>query len=53
LVGALVGLVLIALGRHGREVPIPFGPYLASAGWVALMWGEAINRAYLDWAGLG
>ena len=53
LVGALVGLVLIALGRHRREVPIPFGPYLASAGWVALMWGEAINRAYLDWAGLG
>jgi len=48
LVGAAVGIVLIVLARHGRHVPIPFGPYLAAAGMIALFWGEAINRAYLQ-----
>jgi leader peptidase (prepilin peptidase)/N-methyltransferase len=48
LVGAVVGIVLIVLARHGRHVPIPFGPYLAAAGVIALFWGEAINRAYLQ-----
>jgi leader peptidase (prepilin peptidase)/N-methyltransferase len=48
LVGAVVGIVLIVLARHGRHVPIPFGPYLAAAGMIALFWGEAINRAYLQ-----
>jgi len=52
LVGAAVGITLIALRRHSRQVPIPFGPYLAAAGWLALMWGETINHAYLRWAGL-
>jgi len=52
-VGAMVGLALIASGRQGRDIPIPFGPYLAAAGWIALIWGEAINRAYVGWAGLG
>lgn len=52
-VGALVGVTLIASGRQGRDIPIPFGPYLAAAGWIALMWGDAINRAYLGWAKLG
>jgi leader peptidase (prepilin peptidase)/N-methyltransferase len=52
-VGALVGLALIASGRRGRDIPIPFGPYLAVAGWIALLWGDAINRGYMDWAGLG
>jgi len=47
-VGAVVGIVLIVLARHGRQVPIPFGPYLAAAGMIALFWGEAINRAYLQ-----
>jgi len=47
LVGAVVGLLLIWLAKHGRQVPIPFGPYLAAAGIIALFWGEAINRAYL------
>ena len=48
LVGAVVGILLIVLARHGRQVPIPFGPYLAAAGLIALFWGEAINRAYLQ-----
>jgi leader peptidase (prepilin peptidase) / N-methyltransferase len=52
-VGALVGVVLIVSGRQGRDIPIPFGPYLAAAGWIALMWGDAINRGYAGWAGLG
>jgi len=47
LVGAVVGLVLIVLARHGRNVPIPFGPYLATAGLIALFWGKAINHTYL------
>jgi leader peptidase (prepilin peptidase) / N-methyltransferase len=40
--GAVVGLALVALGRHGRQEPIPFGPYLAAAGFVVLTWGEPL-----------
>ncbi|HEX8961423.1 MAG TPA: A24 family peptidase [Rhodocyclaceae bacterium] len=47
LVGAAVGIVLIVLARHGRNVPIPFGPYLAAAGVIALFWGKQLNQAYL------
>jgi leader peptidase (prepilin peptidase)/N-methyltransferase len=52
LVGALVGGFLILVRGHDRQEPIPFGPYLAAAGWIGLLWGDAINRAYLQWAGL-
>jgi len=48
LVGAVVGILLIVLARHGRHVPIPFGPYLAAAGIIALFWGDTINRTYLQ-----
>jgi len=48
LVGALVGISLIAFARHGRNTPIPFGPYIAAAGLIALFWGETINRTYLQ-----
>jgi leader peptidase (prepilin peptidase)/N-methyltransferase len=47
LVGAVVGIVLIVLARHGREVPIPFGPYLAGAGLIALLWGRELLDRYL------
>ncbi|NWG31810.1 MAG: prepilin peptidase [Rhodocyclaceae bacterium] len=47
LVGAVVGIALIALARHGRNVPIPFGPYLAAAGVIALFWGKPLNQAWL------
>jgi len=47
-VGAAVGIGLIVLRRQGREVPIPFGPYLAAAGWLALMFGEDLTRIYLQ-----
>ena len=51
-VGAIVGIVLIlSLGRD-KNVPIPFGPYLAAAGWISLLWGNEINRLYLEWSGL-
>ncbi|MBS0352679.1 MAG: prepilin peptidase [Proteobacteria bacterium] len=48
LVGAVVGVALIVLRRHGREIPIPFGPYLAAAGLLALYWGRPLTQAYLD-----
>ncbi len=47
LVGAVVGIAMIALRSHGRDIPIPFGPYLAAAGIIALFFGETINNAYL------
>ena len=47
LVGAIVGIVLIIAARHGRNVPIPFGPYLASAGLLALFCGNDLTGFYL------
>ena len=47
LVGAVVGILLIILARRGRDVPIPFGPYLATAGLLALFWGREITQYYL------
>jgi len=52
LVGALVGIALLCRGRD-RARPIPFGPYLAAAGWISLLWGPTINHAYLRLSGLG
>ena len=46
-VGAAVGIALMVLARHGRDKPIPFGPYLAPAGLIALFWGEDIVRRWL------
>jgi leader peptidase (prepilin peptidase)/N-methyltransferase len=51
-VGAISGIILIFLrGRH-RSQTIPFGPYLAAAGWITLLWGEDIASAYLQWSGI-
>jgi leader peptidase (prepilin peptidase)/N-methyltransferase len=41
-VGATVGIILLVLARRGREIPIPFGPYLAAAGFIALLYGQDI-----------
>jgi leader peptidase (prepilin peptidase)/N-methyltransferase len=45
-VGAVIGIVLILVERHGRGTPIPFGPYLALGGLVALIWGDTLTRIY-------
>jgi leader peptidase (prepilin peptidase)/N-methyltransferase len=50
LVGAVVGIALMVFARHGRNVPIPFGPYLAVAGAIALVWGKPLTHAYLGTA---
>jgi leader peptidase (prepilin peptidase)/N-methyltransferase len=52
LAGAVIGIGMIVAMKHDRRVPIPFGPYLAIAGWIALVWGDAINTAYLGSIGL-
>ena len=52
LVGAVCGIMLMVAKGRGREVPIPFGPYLAAAGWISLMWGEEITSRYLSASGL-
>ncbi len=47
IVGAAIGIGLIVTSRHGRNTPIPFGPFLAIAGLIALFWGAQLTRAYL------
>ena len=53
LVGAIVGISLVLLRGRDKNIPIPFGPYLAAAGWITLLWGDDITRVYLRVAGLG
>ncbi len=47
-VGSIIGISMLIIGRTKKQQPIPFGPYLAVAGWVALLWGETINNTYLS-----
>lgn len=47
LVGAIIGIALMIFKKRGKEIPIPFGPYLAIAGWIAFVWGDHINQQYL------
>jgi len=49
-IGALIGIGLIVFQGRDRAKPLPFGPYLAAAGWVAMLWGDAITRQYLQMA---
>jgi leader peptidase (prepilin peptidase)/N-methyltransferase len=51
LVGAVLGLIMLRLRNAETSTPIPFGPYLAIAGWIALLWGEQITANYLQIAG--
>jgi leader peptidase (prepilin peptidase)/N-methyltransferase len=46
-VGAVFGITMIVLGKNQRTQAIPFGPYLAVAGWIALLWGQELNQLYL------
>ena len=47
-VGAIVGITLIVVRGRDRQLPIPFGPYLAAAGWITMLYGDALKNAYLD-----
>lgn len=47
-VGAVVGIALIVVSKRGRNIPIPFGPYLAAAGMIALLYGKQITDTYLE-----
>tara|TARA_Y100001963_G_scaffold155130_1_gene245472 strand:- start:769 stop:1644 length:876 start_codon:yes stop_codon:yes gene_type:complete len=52
LVGAVVGITLLSVQGKDKATPIPFGPYIAAAGWIALLWGEQLTNAYLRYLGL-
>ena len=47
LVGAVIGIALMVIKRRGKDIPIPFGPYLAMEGWIALLWGDDLMTRYL------
>lgn len=47
-VGAVIGSVLLAMQGKDKNNAIPFGPYIAAAGWIAMLWGEQITAAYLS-----
>jgi leader peptidase (prepilin peptidase) / N-methyltransferase len=53
LVGALIGGSLIALRKHEREIPMPFGPYIAMAGWIWFVAGDYLWHAYMHFSGMG
>jgi leader peptidase (prepilin peptidase)/N-methyltransferase len=52
LVGAAIGILMVIFVKKDRNTPIPFGPYLAAAGWLALIWGDKINALYLTAIGM-
>lgn len=52
-IGALIGGTMIAMRKHAREVPMPFGPFIAMAGWVWFVAGDHLLHAYLGLTGMG
>ncbi|MEH6389718.1 MAG: A24 family peptidase [Pseudomonas profundi] len=52
LVGAILGIIILKARGDSNATPLPFGPYLAIAGWIALIWGDTITGTYLRFAGL-
>lgn len=52
LIGALVGVALIVTRRHDRDVPMPFGPFIAAAGWVWFVSGNSLLHGYMHLTGL-
>ncbi len=51
LVGAILGIIILKSRGESNATPLPFGPYLAIAGWIALIWGDTITGTYLQFAG--
>jgi leader peptidase (prepilin peptidase)/N-methyltransferase len=47
-VGAIIGIAMIVFRGRDRQLPIPFGPYLAAAGWITMLYGEELWNSYLD-----
>jgi len=50
--GAVLGILMIVLRGRDRSAPMPFGPYLAAAGWIAMMYGDSLVNGYLRLSGL-
>lgn len=50
--GAIIGLIMLRAKGLAASTPIPFGPYLAIAGWIALLWGGQITASYLKFSGM-
>ncbi|MCG7543324.1 A24 family peptidase [Pseudoalteromonas sp. MM17-2] len=48
IVGAVIGITLLSIQGKDKATPIPFGPYIAIAGWIAMLWGEQIQGAYFS-----
>ena len=47
-VGAVINVAMIVARGRDRSIPIPFGPYLAAAGWITMLWGETIKNTYIN-----
>ena len=52
LIGAILGITLVLLKKHQKDVPIPFGPFLASAGWIVFLYGDKITNYYFAFSGI-
>jgi leader peptidase (prepilin peptidase)/N-methyltransferase len=52
LAGSVIGIGNIVIRGRDRDLPIPFGPYLAIAGWIALVWGEQLVGSYMRFSGM-
>jgi leader peptidase (prepilin peptidase)/N-methyltransferase len=50
--GAVIGIGLIVIRGRDRNIPIPYGPYLAIAGWIAMLWGNQLISSYLVMSGI-
>jgi len=51
-VGAVIGIAMMVILGRDKNIPIPFGPYLAAAGWIAMLWGHDITEAYFTYTNL-
>ena len=52
ILGSIVGVALIIVKKADGKMAIPFGPYIAIAGWIAMLWGDEINHTYLRLSGI-
>ena len=51
-VGSIVGICMMVFKKSSSDLAIPFGPYIALAGWLAMLWGNEINQTYLIYTGI-